>query len=76
METEEGSEGRKRRSALRIRVIAFIILSVATIIFLTLLGASPILILEVFGLGGILAVSAIVIVIVLSGIPHPFRKRP
>jgi hypothetical protein len=67
VEDEEGREDRKKISPLRIRLIGFVILSVASIIVLGLLGAPPLLILEVFSLAAILAISAILIIIVLGG---------
>ena len=67
METGEGSEDRKALSPLRIRLIGFAIMSVAIAIVLGLLGAPPLLILEVFSLGAILAISAVLIILVLGG---------
>ena len=76
MGAEEGSEDRKAVSPLEIRIIGFIIVCVVSVIVLALLGATPILIVEVFGLGAILAISAILIIIVMGGMPSLFRKRP
>jgi hypothetical protein len=54
-------------SPLRVRLIGFLIVAVASIIILTLYGASPLLIIEVFGLAAILGGSAIIVILVLGG---------
>ena len=65
---EDGGEGEVRRTASRrARLLGFVIVSVAAIIVLTFVGASPILILEVFSLAIMLAVFAVVIVIIFGG---------
>ena len=76
MEAEEGREDKEAISPLRIRLIGFVILSVASIIVLRLLGAPPLLILEVFSLAAIVAISAVLIIIVFGGRTRTFRKRP
>ena len=76
VESGEDPERRKTVSPLGIRVIGFIIACVASVFFLALIGATPILILEVFGLAAILAISAIVIIIAYGRGPRMIRKRP
>ncbi len=58
MESDEEHERTDRTKALRSRTIAFVVVSVGAIIFLLILGATPVLILEVFGLAIILALGA------------------
>ncbi|MFH1578531.1 MAG: hypothetical protein ABIE25_00020 [Thermoplasmatota archaeon] len=49
-------------SALRTRLVEFTILVVASILVLRLIGAPPLLILEVFGLAAILGISAVLLI--------------
>ena len=67
MEAAEGRADRKAPAPLRIRLIRFVILLAASIIVLRLFGAPPLLILEVFSLAAILAISAILVIIIFGG---------
>ncbi len=69
-------ERRRTISPLAIRVLALVIVCSASIFILGLIGATPILILEVFGLAALLAVSAVLIVIFFARAPVKFRKGP
>ncbi len=65
----DGAEGevRGRGSRLRVHLLGFVIASLAAILVLTLLGAPPLLIVEVFGLALILGAGAVMIIIVFGG---------
>jgi uncharacterized membrane protein len=65
-DTEEPADS-KPDSRFRNHLIAFLIVSLAAIAFLSYLGAPPLLILEVFGLAAILAISAVLIIIIYGG---------
>ena len=56
-----------RGTTIRNRLITMGIVSVGAIVFLVLLGASPILVLEVFAMAAILAVGAIATVLLFAG---------
>ncbi len=73
---DENRTDKKSISPIQIRLIEFALLAVGVIILLSFLGASALLILEVFALAGILAVAAIVIIIAAGGMRLPFRRRP
>lgn len=66
---EDGGEPSDRKVDRRFRnhLIGFVIVSIASIAFLSLLGASPVLILEVFGLAAILGISAVSIILIYGG---------
>jgi len=61
-------------SPIKIRLIGFGIAIAASTVLLALIGAPPVLILEVFALAGILALFAIAIIIIMRGGPPRLRK--
>jgi hypothetical protein len=69
MESGEGVEDGKESSPVKAKAAAFVIVSLVAIAILLIIGASPLLIVEVFGLAIILGVSAVLIVIVFGRNP-------
>ena len=66
MEAVEESKETRAGSALKTRLVETVILIVAAILVLRLIGAPPILILEVFGLAAILGISAVIAILVFG----------
>jgi hypothetical protein len=70
MESGEESEGDREVSPMKAKAVAFVIVSLVAIAILVIIGAPPLLIIEVFGLAIILGVSAVMILIVFGRSPR------
>ncbi len=69
MESGEGPEGSREISPVRAKAVAFVFVSLVAIAILLIIGAPPLLIVEVFGLAIILGTSAVMIIIVFGREP-------
>jgi len=67
VDAEEGPSDEDETSRRRDHLIGFIIVSVAAVIVLTLMGGTPILILEVFAMAAILGALAVLMIVAMRG---------
>jgi hypothetical protein len=70
VESGEESQGNEKASPVRAKAVSFVIVSLVAIAILLIIGASLLLIVEVFGLAIILGVSAVMIIIVFGRSPR------